>query len=247
MRSASKSRTSTPGHGLAHDFSAVANAPASSISGKMTANSSPPTRASTSWLRSRGLTTWASLPKKRVAGDVAERVVGLLEVVHVEDEERQRPLVALAAGDPRRSSVSLKYRRLKSWAEPVDRHQPVDLFVVARLDVAAEHELEDGPPDLHLVAVAEVALRHVDVVHVGSRSSTRRSATVYRPSRATGRCGRGAGSRCPGRCKDRTSTTARSRRCPRSGGCGARDPGRKSRRGIPLRHVKMGRWEGRPP
>jgi hypothetical protein len=105
------------------------------------------------------------LTQERVPGNVAEAVVDALEMVDVEDQERQGPRVA-------RTAVDLPLERLVEvtavveLGEAIDRHQPIDLFVVARLDVVAEHELEDGPPDLQPVTVDERVLAHVQIVDV---------------------------------------------------------------------------------
>ena len=68
-------------------------ADASSPGWRMTANSSPPSRASVSSLRSSVLEARADLAQHLVAGVVAERVVELLEAVEV--DQQQRELVAL--------------------------------------------------------------------------------------------------------------------------------------------------------
>ena len=79
-------------------FSAVTRAPSSAISGRRTANSSPPVRAKMSSRRRRGFTAAAMMAEQVVAREVAVRVVDALEVIDVERDERQRALVALASG-----------------------------------------------------------------------------------------------------------------------------------------------------
>ncbi len=94
-------------------------------------------------------------------------VVDLLEVIDVEHDQRQRPLVTRAARD-------LAVERLEEVAlvvglrETIDDGHAVDLFVVRRLDVRADEELEDRVADLEQVAVAQAILRDLFVVHVAA-------------------------------------------------------------------------------
>ena len=103
----------------------------------------------------------------RVAGQMAEGVVFLLEVVDVEKHEPELAAIAAAAGD-------LAFERLGEVAlvvdlrETIERHHSIDLFVVRGLDVAAVHELEDGAADLDLIAVVQVLFGDERVVDVGA-------------------------------------------------------------------------------
>ena len=65
---------------------ATSSAPSSSMRGRITANSSPPRRASTSVRRSRVAHRLADARDQLVADRVAERVVDVLEVVEVDRE-----------------------------------------------------------------------------------------------------------------------------------------------------------------
>ena len=109
----------------------------------------------------------AELAEHRVAREVAEGVVDLLEVIDVEEDQREAARVAAGAG-------GLALERLVEVAlvvqlgEAVHRHQPVDLLVVLRLHVAAHDELEDRAADLELVAVAQDDLVDELVVDVGA-------------------------------------------------------------------------------
>ena len=74
-------------------------APARSVSGRMTTNSSPPQRATVSPCpRERGEEP-ADRPQHHVAGGVTERVVDLLEAVEVEQHDGELVGEAVGAGD----------------------------------------------------------------------------------------------------------------------------------------------------
>jgi hypothetical protein len=76
-----------------------------------------------------------------VAREAAERVVDLLEVVEVEEDEGHRATVALRARDlalERLQEVAL----VEDLREPVGGRELVDRLVVAALDVVAREELK---------------------------------------------------------------------------------------------------------
>ena len=98
-----------------------------------------------------------------VAGEVAVRVVDLLEMVDVEHHERQWATVPLCADDlalERLEEEALR-RRLR---ERVGDHEAVDLLVVLGLDVPSREELEDRWAHLEPVAVAKGLLGDEPVV-----------------------------------------------------------------------------------
>ena len=81
----------------------------------MIANSSPPSRASTSVSRSADFRRLRHLPKQRVAGGMAERIVDVLETIEIEHQDRKR--LAVPAARPRiadRSNCSRKNARFGS-------------------------------------------------------------------------------------------------------------------------------------
>ena len=71
----------------------------SSTSSSSTANSSPPKRAAVSDGPDRGRDALGDLEQQLIAGGVAEAVVDGLEVVEVEEDDRQAELLAPGAGD----------------------------------------------------------------------------------------------------------------------------------------------------
>ena len=81
----------------ARSASARTVAPAGSVSGRISANSSPPIRAKKSVRALRGARLAGDRAQGVVAGRVAERVVDPLEVVDVEDEESAVPAGAFGA------------------------------------------------------------------------------------------------------------------------------------------------------
>ena len=133
----------------------------------MTANSSPPVRAGHVVPPHPVAHQGPELPKHRVACEVPVGVVDLLEVVDVEEDEREGSLVAARA---RRLALDglVEVALVVELREAVHRHQPVDLLVVLRFHVPADDELEDGPADLDLVAVAQHDLVDQLVVDVGA-------------------------------------------------------------------------------
>ena len=72
----------------------TASAARPSASSKSSANSSPPKRATVSSGPHAGRQALGHAGEQHVAGRVAERVVDRLEVVEVEEGDRQRPLVS---------------------------------------------------------------------------------------------------------------------------------------------------------
>ena len=96
----------------------------------------------------------------RITGQVAVRVVDLLEVIDVEHHERQRMAVAARDRD-------LALEELHEEALVVDPGHPVldghvvDRFVVRALDVAAREELVDRVAEPDLVAVVQLLAARV--------------------------------------------------------------------------------------
>ena len=70
---------------------------ASGVSSRSSANSSPPSRAAVSPARMHAVQAPGDLHEHLVAGHVAERVVDVLEVVEIEQQDGARPAVPLAA------------------------------------------------------------------------------------------------------------------------------------------------------
>src|SRR5207249_3650267 len=85
----------------------------------------------------------ADLPEDAIASEVPKRVVDLLEVVEVDREHRHRALVPRRAAELAREGV-IEGPAVRETGEPVGRHEPVDFFVVGRLDVPAREVLADG-------------------------------------------------------------------------------------------------------
>jgi len=114
----------------------------------------------------------------QITGQVPVAVVDRLEVVHVEEQQRERSLVALSTRD-------LAVRELLEITPIVDLRQTVkdghavDLFVVRGLEVMCGQVLEDRAADLDQRAVLERRARH------GLRADPRavRAAQVLEPPR----------------------------------------------------------------
>ena len=112
----------TPSRATARSsFSATAPASASVASGRITPNSSPPSRAITSVSRSSARSVAGQARDQLVADRMAERVVDVLEAVEVEDEQRARGARSARRRPATRSSSSSKRRRLNrpvsaSWS-----------------------------------------------------------------------------------------------------------------------------------
>ena len=84
---------------------------------------------------------------------MAERVVLVFEMVHVEEHQAELAAIAL---DPRSVALErlLKVRFIADLRKTIERLQTIDFFVISRFDIGASHELEDGATDAHLIAVA---------------------------------------------------------------------------------------------
>src|SRR5262249_54871279 len=94
------------------------------------------------------------LLEHEVAREVAVHVVDALEVVDVEEEDREVALVPAAADDLALERL-VEVPLVVDLRETIHDGHAVDLFVILRLDVGAGEELEDRGPDLHPVAVLQ--------------------------------------------------------------------------------------------
>ena len=110
-------------------------------SGRMTANSSPPTRQAMSVARTTPPDPVGDLGQHGVAAEVADAVVDPLEVVEVEDDQRHEALVAL------RARAISRLEELVEEPAVVQAGERVELGLLARLAVAARvGDRGPGPP-----------------------------------------------------------------------------------------------------
>ena len=79
--------------------SATAAAPSDPVSGRISENSSPPNRATTSVSRAEPRMTLRRLDQRPAAGEMAMHVVDRLEPVEIHEQQRQRPAAARRALD----------------------------------------------------------------------------------------------------------------------------------------------------
>src|SRR5690606_5244136 len=102
-----------------------------------------------------------------VTGTMTEGVVRLLEVVDVEDEQRQRPFVTTRPAQLALEGLH-EVAAVVDLREAIDRAEPESLFVIGALDVLAGEKLEDRATDLHEVAIVQIGLVDLVVVDVGA-------------------------------------------------------------------------------
>ena len=104
-------------------------------------------------------------------------VVDVLEAVEVEKNQRQRPVVALGAGElPRQLLVELAL--VERFGKPIAHDHLVDRLVVGMLDVLLVEKFEVHRPDLEPVAAAQHR-RPVDPLVVDERA-VRRTGILHR-------------------------------------------------------------------
>ena len=94
------------------------------------------------------------LAQRQVAGQVAHGVVDHLEMVDVEEDQRQRPAVPRRAVDLALEVVHQVPLVVQAGQRVVDR-QPVQLLVVLGLDVAAGQEAVQAVADAEIIAVGQ--------------------------------------------------------------------------------------------
>ena len=117
----------------------------------MTANSSPPTRQAMSAERTTSRTRSARLGEDAVAGEMPDAVVDRLEVVEVEDDEREAAVVAVRAGD-------LAGEGLVEVAPVVQARQRVEVGELARFPEAAGVLDRRAGPRGELLELADLLL-----------------------------------------------------------------------------------------
>jgi hypothetical protein len=94
-----------------------------------------------------------------------EAIVDALEVIDVQDDQRQRAAVSRGAGE---LSIQLLYQvaLVVNARQPIHDGHPIDRLVVLGLEVGATQELEDRIADLDLVSAAKLLVLHGLIVHI---------------------------------------------------------------------------------
>src|SRR5262249_47559616 len=105
--------------------------------------------------------------EREIAAEVAQLVVDGLEAVEVEEDDRQRPAVALRA---RQLAVEeLQHVALVvDLGQGVDDGETVNFLVIFGLDVAAGEKAIDAVADAKIIAVVELADGNAQVVDEGA-------------------------------------------------------------------------------
>ena len=101
-------------HGLVDLAGHGDDLPVAAEPGSSSTNSSPPRRLRVSPRRMQEFSRWAMALQQQVAAVVAERIVDVLEVVQVAEQQRHAPARSGAPSPRARSSCSRKKARLGS-------------------------------------------------------------------------------------------------------------------------------------
>ena len=124
------------------------------------------THAGEDLLRTQAFTADPGQPfENEIAAQVTNGVVDLLEVIDVEDHDRQRSLVPLGPGELSRQLFA-ELAPVGDLGQSILHHQLVDRLVVDRLDIFLTKELEMESAELDAIAAGEIG-----------RPVTRRSLT----------------------------------------------------------------------